>query len=186
MVPVRGSLLVSEPSLDDPHFNHSVVLMLDYDAEGESIGVVLNRDTSALLSQAIDGVRLGHDASVFAGGPVGTDRLLFIHALGGIISDSKEIAPGLYLGGNVEDAIEYVNDGYPVDGAIRFFIGYSGWSKGQLDEEIASGSWIVTSSELSSDVLLSQSGSHLWHTVVKGLGDDFNSWRLSPMHPHFN
>lgn len=56
----------------------------------------------------------------YCGGPMSCDRLYFMHTLGCLIPDSREIIPGLYIGGDFDTVLSIVNDGYAVDGHIRF------------------------------------------------------------------
>lgn len=185
LTPATGRLLVSEPSLTDPHFNHSVVCLIDYSDNDEALGIVLNRATPFTLDRAIDGVKPGISVPVFAGGPVGNDRLVYLHTLGPLLRNSREISKGLYLGGEIDDALDYVNSGCDIEGSIRFFIGYSGWSRGQLTDEIKERSWVVAE-PVDPHLLLSQSDNTLWHTVVRSLGEDYRDWRYSPLFPHLN
>lgn len=185
MKPFSGCLLVSEPSLDEPHFNHSVVMMIDYEQNGDNIGIVLNRSTPFTLDKAIDGVKPSIEIPVFSGGPVGMDRLIYLHTLGPAFHNTREISPGLFLGGDLEDVLSYVNGGYPTEGIIRFFVGYSGWTAGQLEGEIRNRSWAVANPILPSR-LLTLSDSAMWHEVVRSMGNEFKEWRYSPQYPNLN
>lgn len=183
--PATGRILVSEPSLSEPHFNHSVIYLVDYNQDSETLGIVLNRATPFTLDRAINGVRTGIGIPVFAGGPVGNDRLIYIHTLGPLIRNSREISNGIFLGGELDDVLDYVNSGCDIEGNLRFFIGYSGWSRGQLEDELKAGSWVV-SNPLKPSVMLSQTDNTLWHTAVRALGDDYRDWCYSPLYPHLN
>lgn len=183
--PKSGRLLIAQPSLDDPHFNHAVVYLLDYKEGEETLGLVLNRSTPLTLDKAIDGISSASEIPIYSGGPVGTDRLLYVHNLGGVFHDAREISQGLFVGGELDEVLEYINNGYPTLGALRFFVGYSGWSPGQLEAEIDDGAWVVAD-VLSSDLMLSMHDNQLWHAAVRTLGDKYNEWRYSPMYPHLN
>lgn len=185
MEPRNGLLLVSEPSLDEPHFNHSIVMLIDYGRNEDSLGIVINRSTPFTLDKAIDGVNPNIHIPIFAGGPVGLDRLIYLHTLGPAFHDTKEISPGLFLGGDLNEVLDYVNSGYETEGIIRFFIGYSGWSAGQLDGEINNGSWAVAN-PIQPRQLLSLSDNSLWHEVVRSMGNEFKDWRYSPQYPNLN
>lgn len=183
--PREGSQLIAFPSLTDSHFNHSVVEIIDYVPTGETLGLVLNRTTPLTLDKAIDGIKPGLKIPVFAGGPVGADRLIFMHTLGDAFNNATAIAPGLFVGGDLDDVVNYVNAGYPIEGSIRFFVGYSGWSPGQLKSEIHTDSWIVAQ-PLSNSEILTLTDDNMWHTAVKRLGEEFREWQRMPMHPIFN
>lgn len=185
ILPQTGRMLVAVPGLDEPHFNHSVVTLIDYHRDEDVVGIVVNRSTPITLDKAIDGVAPDRKIPLYLGGPVGNDRLLYLHTLGSAFHGTREVSPGLFLGGSLEDVIEYVNAGYQVEGTIRFFVGYSGWSPGQLEGEIESDSWVVTNA-MAPHTMLSLSDNAMWHRAVSTLGDDFSHWRYSPMYPHLN
>lgn len=185
-MPHPGALLVAEPFLKDEYFSHSVICLIDYAVGHSSMGVVLNRSTAYSLQGLVPGVTTKCEIPVFCGGPMSCDRLYYLHTLGqDIISKSHEIVPGLYIGGDFSDMLAYINSGYPTDGIIRFFIGYSGWSCEQLDEELCNHVWAVT--EMDDPMsLLDGSEDSLWHRYVKKLGSDFRGWLYHPKNPQAN
>ncbi len=73
----------------------------------------------------------------------------------------------------------------PCEGNIRFFIGYSGWDIGQLDDEIRQKVWAVSDIPASLSVL-SEEEDHYWHHVVRNMGHSYHAWRLQPMNPQDN
>lgn len=175
-----GDLLIAGPFLKDKWFGRSVISVIDHDDHEGTTGVVLNMQLATELSEVFKDVEK-KDIPVFCGGPLGHDRLFFLHTLGDeIIPDSKLISPGLWLGGQFASAVEYVNSGYPVEGSIRFFIGYSGWSPGQLGEELAANTWAVSPDKIAGAELLSGEGGAYWHKIVKSLGERYKKWQLLP------
>ena len=96
----KGRLLISEPSLIDPTFFKSVILITHHTAD-ESIGIVLNQGTKITLNQLLTDIPTG-DFPVYIGGPVERNAIQFIHTIGNIIPNSQEIAKGLYWGGDFE------------------------------------------------------------------------------------
>lgn len=173
-----GSLLIAEPFLKEDHFNHAVILLLDYAKDDTSMGLVINKPTGYTLGQLIEGFDC--DIPVYCGGPVGEDRLFYIHSLGDIIKGSVEVAPGLWIGGDFDDIKQYVGDGYPTDGLLRFFLGYSGWQPNQLDEELGNDVWAIAN-EFDSKNLISDSGDTTWHRTVRDMGERFRGWLYHPM-----
>lgn len=184
-LPTVGSVLVAEPFLREEHFHHGVIALIDYLPDQNAMGVVLNRTTSYTLQTVVDRVTLRDPVPLFCGGPMSVDRLFFIHTLGSIIPDARHIADDLYIGGDFDHVVDYVNSGYPIEGYIRFFIGYSGWSPRQLDEEIENRVWAVTHPH-SSASLLEGAEDPYWHRFVRLLGNDFKGWRFHPRNPHSN
>ena len=180
--PEVGSLLVAEPFLRERYFLHAVVSLIDLERGGDPLGVVLNNCTALLLHEILDEVRAARQVPVFCGGPMSQDRLFFVHTLGDdIIPGAKAYAPGLWVGGDFKAAADYVNSGYPIDGFIRFFLGYSGWSYSQLLSELDNDVWAVTPGDtIPAQDLLSMHGDRLWHAVVRGMGSHYRNWKLHP------
>ncbi|MCM1065997.1 MAG: YqgE/AlgH family protein [Muribaculaceae bacterium] len=181
ITPEAGTLMLAEPFLKDTFFTHGVMSVIDYLPEEGATAVVLNNRSEYKLADLLEGVSAESEIPVFCGGPTGQDRLFFVHTLGpDVIGDAREYAPGLYIGGSFDDAIEYVNDGYPTDGAIRFFLGYTNWVEGQLEGEIAKGRWVAVERRLTPEQTLTGAGDAFWHRAVRSLGRDYRSWTLLP------
>lgn len=183
--PTVGSLLISEPFLKDEHFHHSVISIVDYEPGISSMGVVLNRPTSHYLNNLIEGVSTRVKVPIYCGGPMSYDRLFFLHTLGDIISRARMISDGLYVGGDFDEILRYINAGYPIEGNVRFFLGYSGWSPGQLEQEVNDHVWAVTTTTSPAE-LLTDSDDSYWHRYVRRLGDSYKGWRLHPRNPQSN
>ncbi len=131
---LSGQLLVATPLLIDPNFWRSVVLILQHDDEG-SLGLVLNRPTMERVETHIPGwgQLAAQPGTVHVGGPV--DPMVAIGLATGRGGEPTGV-PGLTI---VDLEAE------PVEGttAVRIYSGYSGWGAGQLETEIAEGSWYV-------------------------------------------
>lgn len=182
-----GSLLVAEPFLTEEYFNHGVITLVDYSADEGALGLVMNNPTGHMLDEFIDGVSEKSNVPVFCGGPIGPDRMVFMHTLGDkVFEGAQEFAPGLYLGGDFDAAVDYVNSGYPLDGAIRFFIGYSGWDAGQLNDELDNETWAVTDAPANLSILLSGSDDSYWHRFVRRMGEPYRAWRFFPREVNAN
>lgn len=180
-LPAVGGLLVAEPFLRESYFNHGVVSLIDYQPGEGATGVVMNNRTEYHLSELLDGVEHRQDIPVFCGGPLGQDRLYFLHTLGSeIIPEAREYTSGIYVGGDFDAVISYINAGYPIDGCVRFFIGYSNWAEGQLEREIRQENWALAPLPESSTELLQSAGDRYWHRVVRSLGPAYRSWTLMP------
>ncbi len=183
--PRRGSLLVSEPFLKEQYFNHSVICLVDYEPQQEAMGIVLNKPTSYTLCELVESVDRESNITVYCGGPLSCDRLYFIHRLGDFIPNSKEIVPELWIGGDFGVMIDYVNSGYPVDGNVRFFIGYSGWGVEQLDGELRKNVWAVTQIPDITHLLVGGDDGY-WHRTVRSMGRPYRSWLYHPQNPRVN
>lgn len=137
----KGSLLVAEPFMEDPHFKRTVTLVCEHNEDG-TIGLVLNRPSIFTVNQMV-GNFPHFESTVHYGGPVGRDQLNFIHAYGDIIPNAFPIRDNLYWNGDFEALKELIKDKQILPQNIRFFAGYAGWGEGQLVEEMQDDSWIV-------------------------------------------
>lgn len=162
---LAGSVLLAHPTLRDPNFRRTVVLMSLHNAEG-AMGVVLNRPLGKVLGDLNTEFALGALARVplFSGGPVETAQLLLVAW--------QPQAGGFKLHFGVEpDRAEQLVAEEGVQ--VRAFLGYSGWSGGQLEGELKQNTWIVT--DLEPGLLEHPQDKGLWSTVLGGLGEE---WRL--------
>lgn len=183
ITPKKGSLLISAPFLRDYFFARSVVLTLHHNDEG-SMGIALNKKFNNL--RTLNGLmpELGNlpPIPLYKGGPIDTDTLFYLHNLD-FLKDSLPMGNGLYLNGNFEDMKRYLLNGGPVSGHIKFFMGYAGWQKGQLMQEIENNTWIV-SEKYETDILHSSNG--LWQKALYDMGGKFAVWSRYPQYPFMN
>ena len=183
--PEEGKLLVAEPFLREDYFNHAVILMIDCQKGDNTMGLVLNRASEYTLGQVVKEVNEDLQIPIFCGGPLSTDRLFYIHTLGPLIPNSRQIGDNLYVGGDFSAMVEYITEGCPTEGLVRFFAGYSGWSPGQLEEEIDNHVWAVADALEPSRLLVGRDNSY-WHKIVRTMGDDYRGWLFHPMYPLSN
>jgi len=109
------------------------------------------------------------DAMVNFGGPVDTDTIHYIHNVGDLLDGSTEIARGVYWGGDFEKLKFLVTAELIQPHNIKFFVGYSGWSEGQLAEELKTGSWVVD--EMDANYAFKEEENKLWTTVLNNKGE---------------
>jgi putative transcriptional regulator len=179
--PSRGKVLIAEPFTNDYYFKRSVVLLADHNEEG-SYGMVFNKPLYININELIkDFPKI--DAPLFLGGPVKTDSLFYIHTIPEITNCVK-IDEGLFWGGDLEDVKELIAAKKIDKNNMRFFIGYSGWSPKQLDDELRENNWIVTRVE--TNILLNEAPATIWNKIVLGLGDDYSHWVNFPVNPSMN
>lgn len=183
--PEVGKLLVAEPFMHGDIFAHAVILLIDCEEGKPSMGLMMNRGTGYKLGELTDVINKSFEVPLFCGGPVDNERLFYMHTLGDIIPDSRKITDDLYIGGRFDSLKEYIEDGYPTDGYVRFFAGYSGWDPHQLDEEMKARTWTVAS-PLSGSQMLKGEGDSYWHRIVRALGPAFKGWQYHPLYPSAN
>ena len=139
--PTKGKLLIAEPSiLSDSSFNRSVVLLTEHNENG-SVGFIFNKPSPYTLGDLIP--EINSSMEVYFGGPVSEDNLYFVHKVPELIPGSIEIGNGIYWGGDFETIQELLTEEILSKHDIRFFLGYSGWSEMQLEDELTTTSWIV-------------------------------------------
>lgn len=183
--PSVGSLLISEPFLKEEYFHHSVITLVDYAPGQPAMGVVMNRRTTFLLQSLLAEVTRSEPVPVYCGGPMSADRLFYLHTLGELIPQSRQITHGLYIGGDFNEVVRYINSNFELDGFIRFFVGYSGWNRLQLEEELDNKVWAVAETTDFPALLTGEEDAY-WHRYVRRLGPRFRGWLYHPSNPHAN
>ena len=183
IVPAQGKILISEPFLCDCIFGRSVILLVDHTQEG-TMGLVLNKPLPVCLNDILEGFNYHDNIPLYKGGPLGTDTLFYLHTLEGI-EDSLPISDGLYLNGDFDAVREYMLQGNPIKGKIRFFLGYSGWGYKQLCRELEENTWLVSTE--SKDILMDENASaELWKNSLGKLGSKYELWSRFPVIPTLN
>jgi len=139
----NGVFLVASPSLQDPNFHQSVVLIVEHGRAG-TLGLVLNRSTGVLLSEALPDLTVlkGTTHRLFAGGPVELNRLLLLFRLKEPPAGSRLIFDGVYLGDTPKILERIIAQAKPTD-TFRAFAGSARWAPGQLKYEMLQGAWAV-------------------------------------------
>ncbi len=183
LLPEKGSILISEPFLQDAYFQRSVVLLIEHNKNG-SMGFVLNKKTNLVINDFFSDLENLSDIPIYLGGPVSSNRLFFIHTLHELIPDSMEISEGLYFDGDFDILKQYMIEGNSIKGKVKFFLGYSGWIKGQLGFEIKEDSWMVSHSGNASIMLAD--GESYWKDSLEVLGNQYKAWINFPKDPHLN
>src|SRR4051795_5767162 len=144
MESMTGRLLVATPTLKDPNFDRTVVLLVAHETGG-ALGVVLNRATEVPVADVLGdwGDLAGDPAVLFEGGPVQPESAI---CLARTRPQVKKRVTGFH---QVSGALGTVDLWAAPDGlqgsvaGLRVFAGYSGWSPGHLEDEIPAGSWFV-------------------------------------------
>lgn len=164
---LAGSLLLAHPSLRDPSFRKTVILLSSHTDEG-AMGVVLNRPLGKTLGSLNPSFALGalSDVAVYAGGPVQNDQLILC---------AWQIQPDgegfrLYFGVDLEKAEQLQT----LEGMeIRAFLGYSGWTAGQLEGELDQETWVVM--PIGANLLELSPDEQLWRGLLGSLDPE---WRI--------
>jgi putative transcriptional regulator len=180
MESLKGQLLVAGPSLLDPNFRRTVVLVGEHTDEG-ALGVVLNRASEATVEDAVPELSalIDDEELVHVGGPVQPAAIV-------VVADfaDPEQAGALILGSVGFLPAEVDPDTLGELRRARVFAGYAGWGPGQLDEELDEGSWIVAPA-LAEDVF-TVDPEELWSDVLRRKGGPFEVLALMPPDPSAN
>jgi len=163
---LAGSLLLAHPvALRDPNFFRTVILMSTHGEDG-AMGVVLNRPLGKRLGELKGDFALGPLSAtpIFTGGPVETGQLILA------AWQSREDSFQLHFGIDPEKAAQMLAE---ESTCLRAYLGYSGWSKGQLESELACGAWIVATPP--ADLFERPMHESLWRGLLSEEGDE---WRL--------
>lgn len=184
LCPGKGKILISEPFEQDVYFQRSVVLLIEHNTKG-SMGLVVNKQTRLIVNDFFPELKNLPDIPIFLGGPVGSNRLFFIHSLGAdMIPNGIQILENLRFDGSFEALKDYLSKEHPAKGVVKFFLGYSGWESNQLNTEIVRNSWLVSHSS-PKNILLAEDDSY-WNHTVAGLGDPYSTWTNYPKFPEMN
>ena len=182
--PRQGSLLVSAPFLKDYHFARSVVLVVEHNDEG-SMGIVMNKNFSNLmtLNELVPELASIPPIPLYKGGPVGRDTLFYLHTFS-YLKDALPLGNGLYVNGDFEQMKRYILAGGETQGMVRFFMGYAGWQRGLLTQEIEANTWMVSND--SQVDLLNMYLRDLWKESLCDMGGKYAVWSRYPKYPIMN
>lgn len=184
MEPTAGSLLIAAPTMADPNFARSIVLLLDVGESG-ALGVVLNRPTELEVADVLEpwADLVAGPRVLFQGGPVETDAALAVAT----VVDVDDEPVGWR---RVSGATGLVDLDAPVEimahavSALRIFAGYAGWGSGQLEAEIEEGAWYVVPAEPQDPFL--GAPERLWASVLRRQGGQLAMLATMPAEPGMN
>lgn len=162
---LSGSLLVAHPMMADPNFRHAILYLSHHSADDGALGFILNRP----LGQKAGELRLSgspalsHVANVplFEGGPVSRNQVIVASLDWDPKSGSCKFQPVERPEGDLELPKDH-------DDKLRVFLGYAGWSKNQLESEIAHNSWLVVRPH--PELLRADADEDTWRRIMDGLG----------------
>jgi putative transcriptional regulator len=181
-IPEKGKILISEPFLPDTFFNRSIVFLTDHTPQG-SVGFILNKKIELKMSAAVTGFD-GWDDDINMGGPVAPDTLHYLHKLGNLIPQSVHVSEDIYWGGDIDTIRELIRLGKIRHSQIRFFLGYSGWSEGQLERELKEDSWVIA--KVNADIIMNNRGDDTWKRVLRSFKNKYRMWADFPDSPEMN
>lgn len=171
-------MLYADPRMEDPYFKRTAVLICSYSKEEGAIGFILNRSLPLRVNDVLPEEQ--HIArEIGFGGPVSDDQLFFLHTLSTLQPEAIPVQEGMLWGGNFNELSRLIQQGMAPESSVSFFVGYSGWSAGQLEEELEAGAWVSDYPELDSFWPKSQRDS-LWKSKMNALGGSYAVWANFP------
>ncbi len=177
-ISLQGSLILADPSLKDPNFSRTVLLLTDHETQEGAHGYVLNRPMGKAVGDLLPASKFASlaEVPVFIGGPVGQERLTF--AILEWDESERRLVYTTHLA--VEAALDLQASG----GHIRAFLGYSGWAGGQLERELRQRSWITRRADSDAVSLTDPEG--LWSRLLRSMGPLYGLMANLPDDPSMN
>lgn len=182
---LQGKFILDAGGLGGSFFSRTVTLICRHNDEG-AFGLTLNKLSGNQMGEAImadlpDSIEA---FPLFMGGPVQPSVMTFLY-LDPQLNEDEWVMPGIGIGNSLEIMLELAEKGWFEKQQIRVFSGYSGWSPGQLENELERGSWLVLPAAV--DLALKVSPDNLWSSLLLSHGDW--KWKLlaiSPEDPSVN
>lgn len=173
---LTGSLLVAHPSMLDPNFRRTVLFISAHDPDDGAMGVIINRPLDKNVADLVTEVPPQNvaDVPVFLGGPVGNNQLM-------LAAFEWQKGSGLKLNHHALAGLPESAGDTP---SIRAFLGYAGWSAGQLEAEMKQKAWIVQ--KPSRATLKFERVSRLWFDIMNKLGPWYRMLAAAPDDPSLN
>ena len=161
----KGLFLVAEPTLRDPNFRETVILITHHDVTG-TMGVIINRPTITPLSHLLpDRAELeGRTETLHLGGPVDRSILVLLVRMRSAPEHAHRVFDNVYLTQSTDVLGDALNSDDP-SVAIRLFAGYAGWAPGQLADEITAGGWRVVPADAS--VVFDRDADVIWKEMIR-------------------
>jgi putative transcriptional regulator len=182
--PLQGKLLVAAPSLLDPNFSRTVVMLLAYGDQG-AIGLVLNRPSLTGVSASLpqwEGLASA-PSMVFVGGPVNEGAICLARVKSEVSVPDSGYLPLYGPLGTVDLESDPVFVAPWIE-RLRVFAGYAGWGPGQLEGELSAGAWWVVGP--ADDYAFSDRPLELWKTVLRRQGGELALVSAYPDDPALN
>jgi putative transcriptional regulator len=182
MESLRGKLLLASPTMTDPNFARSVVLIAEHTEDG-AMGLVLNRPAATTVEEAVPDLAwlASGDEQVFVGGPVAETAVIVLAEF-----DRPEMA-GALVEGDLGFVGTDADDPDQLEGAVRrarVFAGHAGWGPGQLEDELAEDAWIVEPPRR--EEVFTAEPEELWAAVLRRKGRRYALLSTMPPDPSLN
>lgn len=160
---LSGSLLVAHPMMADPNFRHAILYLSHHSAEDGALGFILNRPLGQKAGELgiADALEQVANVPLFEGGPVQKNQIIVASLEWDSQIGACKFEPLQKPEGDFELPAGH-------DDKLRVFLGYAGWSKNQLEKEIALNSWLVVKPH--PELLRADADDNTWRRIMNGLG----------------
>lgn len=153
-----GNIIISTDLLNGTEFEKVAIVITEHNEKG-TIGYVFNQLFPRKFNE-LEEFKHSIPVPLYAGGPVQTDMLYFMHCRPDLIAEGGQVADNVYMGGDFKKAVQFLNSGELPVADVRLYIGYCGWDVNELEAEIVEGSWQLTNA--SADLVFSSSTESAW------------------------
>ncbi len=165
--PAPGMFLVARRALDGTHFGQSVVYLIDHGEDG-TLGLIVNRQSDISLSEALpeieDKPATAH--ALYYGGPVGLPMIFMLVRSESATEGMAHVVDNVYISAD-RRVLDEILAAKKSASEVRFYIGHSGWTAGQLDFELERDSWHVVAAD--TDAIFSNETDSLWNRLIERL-----------------
>jgi len=173
---MKGKIFISSPSLlTDMIFYKSIILIVDQTDEGVT-GFILNRPSDLFMIKEVESSEK-IKIDLYYGGPVSSEHFYLLRSEK-IYTEIINVYDNLFWGNNLDFLINKVEKGIIKMDDFILFQGYTGWDLGQLDDEIANDSWIITEKKV--EEIFSYKEKNSWNNLIKQFGHKYKLWSNSP------
>lgn len=167
---IAPGILIAVPQLADPNFHRSVVLMVEHNAQG-ALGLVINAELGHSARAVTEELGLtwpgAPEAALRKGGPVEPQSLWMLHDDGWAFAETMRAVPGVSVSRSREALTRMCE---AREQRMVFLVGYAGWAAGQLEREIAQGTWLV--SQASAEMVYDWPAESVWERALRQMGID--------------
>lgn len=177
----KGKILISTPDVSGDIFSRAVVLIVEHDENG-AFGFILNKKNNRMTENFKNFFEF--EIEVYDGGPVENDKVFFIFKNKNITNNYSEISNGYFISEDVENIINNILNKTITPSEMKILSGYSGWSPGQLENEILNKYWTVV--ELYNMDYTLPTDHTLWKKIMQNLGGEYLLWANTPENIYLN
>ena len=184
MQSLENHFLIAMPSMQDPFFKRAVTYICEHNEDG-AMGLVINQPIDVTVGELLDKIEIDNDktqnaakVSVFAGGPVKTDRGFVLHSPQSGYSASQKLSSDIMITTSKDVLASLTTAQAPEQFIIT--LGYSGWEQGQLEQELLDNSWLII--EADPKIIFDTPVEKRWEKAVSMLGFDISQLSLEAGH----